>query len=380
MSMGRTLVAVLLGLLVLAGGCRATVPETAQVFDWALPADWPLPEVPAANPMETAKIELGRALFYEKRLSGPATVACATCHIQALAFSDGRPRAVNATGTLHPRNTQGLGNVAYARTLTWAQPELTTLELHLARLFDGTEPDEMGVTGEETVILARLRDDAAYQQRFAQAFPDRREPITWETIIKALAAFVRTLITADAPYDRYQAGDATALSSAALRGAQRFFGPELGCAQCHGGFNFTGSTRVHGETTGPSPFHNIGLYNLEGNGAYPDGQHGLAAQSGNPADMGRFRAPSLRNVALTAPYMHDGSVATLEEVVRLYEAGGRHLTEGPYAGDGRQNPYKSSLITGFVLTDQERADLIAFLEALTDEAFVTDPRFSDLVE
>ncbi|MBP1467524.1 di-heme enzyme [Candidatus Chloroploca sp. M-50] len=378
--MRRTLIAVMLGLLVLAGGCRASAPETTARFGWALPADWPLPEVPAANPLETAKIELGRALFYEERLSGPATVACATCHIQALAFSDGRARAVNATGTLHPRNTQGLGNVAYARTLTWAQPELTTLEQHLARLFAGTAPDEMGVAGQQATILARLRQDGVYQQRFARAFPHDPDAMGWEQIIKALAAFVRTLITADAPYDRYQAGDATALSPAALRGAQRFFGPELGCAQCHGGFNFTGSTRVQGESSGSAPFHNIGLYNLDGTGAYPDGQHGLAEVSGNPTDMGRFRAPSLRNVALTAPYMHDGSVATLEEVMRLYQAGGRHLTEGPYAGDGRQNPYKSSLITGFALTDQERVDLIAFLEALTDEGFVTDPRFSDRVE
>jgi cytochrome c peroxidase len=280
------------------------------------------------------------------------------------------------TGAALRRNSPGLANVAYYRTLTWADRELSELEQQIRLPLFNQDPAEMGVAGHAEQVLARIANDADYRRRFAAAFPDQADPITWENSIKALASFCRTLISSDSAYDRYRAGDHQALAPAALRGMRLFFSEELACHRCHGGFNFSGST-IGADPSIPAPFHNIGLYNLDGQGAYPARDNGLAAISGRPQDTGRFRAPSLRNVALTAPYMHDGSVATLEEVIRLYEAGGRTITHGPYVGDGRHSPLKSRLVSGFLLTDRERTDLLAFLESLTDTTFINDPRFSD---
>jgi cytochrome c peroxidase len=159
-----------------------------------------------------------------------------------------------------------------------------------------------------------------------------------------------------------------------------FYSERLECHHCHGGFNFTEASVHAGSAFDAALFHNTGLYDLDGAGAYPAGNTGLYELTGEPADMGRFRAPTLRNVAVTAPYMHDGSVETLEEVIRIYEAGGRLIEDGPWAGDGRSSPLKSGLIPGFALTDDERADLVAFLESLTDARFLTDPRFADPYE
>jgi cytochrome c peroxidase len=172
------------------------------------------------------------------------------------------------------------------------------------------------------------------------------------------------------------AGDEAALSASALRGQDLFFSEELECFHCHGGFNFSDSVATETTNIIEVMFHNTGLYNLGGTGDYPPENTGLHALTGVPTDMGRFRAPSLRNIAKTAPYMHDGSIATLDEVLDHYAAGGRTIEEGPFAGVGADNPYKSEFVTGFSLTPDERADLLAFLESLTDETFLTDPRFA----
>jgi cytochrome c peroxidase len=135
---------------------------------------------------------------------------------------------------------------------------------------------------------------------------------------------------------------------------------------------------LHENTTfEEEPFHNTGLYNLDGEGAYPEGNRGLYEITFEPGDMGRFRAPSLRNVAVTAPYMHDGSIATLSEVVDHYARGGRLVAEGPFAGDGAESPLKSEFVQGFELAETEKADLVAFLEALTDPDFLANPAFSN---
>ncbi len=360
-----------------SSGYAAAPAAAEETYAWNLPAGFPLPYVPPDNPMTAEKVELGRFLFYDRRLSANGTMACASCHQQALAFSDGKTTPHGSTGEPLPRNSQGLANVAYYSTLTWANPVLTDLERQILIPMFSEFPVELGITGHEAEVLARFRADPRYQTLFAAAFPGEADPYTWGNIVKALASFSRSLISADSPYDRYLAGNLDALSGAALRGMDLFLSEELECHHCHGGFNFTGSIRQRNTVFVEAPFHNTGLYNLDGRGAYPPNNTGVEAVSNRPEDMGRFRAPSLRNVALTAPYMHDGSMATLEEVVRFYEAGGRYIADGPYAGDGRRSPLKSGLVSGFTLTDQERADLIAFLEALTDTTFITDPRFSD---
>ena len=341
-----------------------------------IPEGFPEPVVPADNPVTPEKVELGRHLFYEERLSGNQTQSCGSCHVQSLAFTDGRTVGEGSTGELHVRNANGLGNVAYNASLTWANPVLTDLETHMLVPLFGDDPVEMGASPGEEEVLARIATDPVYVERFEAAFPGR--PIDWDATIQAIATFTRTLITGDSPFDRFAfQGEADALDEAERRGMELFFSERLECHHCHGGFNFSEASTHADSPFDARLFQNTGLYDVDGKGAYPTYDIGVMEITGDPADMGRFRAPSLRNVAVTAPYLHDGSAQTLEEVVRIYEAGGRLIEHGPYAGDGSRSPLKSGLVAGFTLTDAERTDLIAFLGALTDETFLTDPRFAD---
>jgi cytochrome c peroxidase len=198
------------------------------------------------------------------------------------------------------------------------------------------------------------------------------------TVTKALASFQRRLLSFDSPYDRFRyGGDQAALSPRAKRGEALFFGEKMECYHCHGGLNFTDNIK-HVRLPFPElGFHNTGLYNVDGKGAYPKGQTGIAELTGVPSDMVKLRTPTLRNIAKTAPYMHDGSIADLDGVLDHYAAAGRTLDSGPDAGVGSESPLRSSLVRGFTLSPAERAAMLAFLAALTDEATLADPRFAD---
>lgn len=276
----------------------------------------PMPKVPEAN------VRLGRYLFYDRRLSGNGTQSCATCHRQELAFTDGRARAVGSTGEVHARSSMSLVNVGKAPTLTWADPRVRSLEQQALIPLLGTKPVELGFRD-----LKALQSDPVYQE-FA--------PLTIGKISRALADFERTIVSSRSPYDRYHyRSEQDAISDAAKRGEAIFFTDGVaGCFRCHNGFNFSDGA-----------FHNTGLYPVQG----------------------KFKTPTLRNIALTAPYMHDGSIATLEEVVDHYAAGGR----------AKENRQKDSRMTGFVLTVQNKKDLLAFLQSLTDLELTKDPRFAD---
>ncbi len=360
-------------------GC---VPEDAtpepEPYVWALPAGFPTPKVPADNPMSEDKVELGRRLFYDPRLSGNETQSCASCHRQELAFTDGLAVAVGSTGEHHRRSSMSLTNAAYNVTLTWVNPVLTRLEDQALVPLFGESPVELGLAGMEDVLLQRLRDDPDYPELFRRAFPEEEDPVSLGAITRALASFQRTLISGNSAYDRYAyGGDTTALSASAMRGMELFYSETAECFHCHGGFNFSDAVRHDATAIEEITFHNNALYNLDGDGAYPAIDPGLVELSGKPGDMGRFRAPSLRNIAVTAPYMHDGSVATLEEVLAHYARGGREIAEGPNRGLGWMSPLKSEFVHGFSLTEQEKADLLAFLHSLTDEQFLSDPRLAD---
>jgi cytochrome c peroxidase len=214
-------------------------------------------------------------------------------------------------------------------------------------------------------VRARLAADADIESRFQAAFPREREPINTANIVAALAEFERTLSSRNAPYDRYLRGDTHALSASALRGKLLFESKRLACVSCHSGALLTDAASDE-----PSPYHNTGLYNLDGKGQVPRDNQGLFEFTHRPLDLGKFRTPSLRNVALTAPYMHDGSLATLDEVLDHYAAGGRSLIEGPYRGVGADSPLKDARITGFSLSPTERTDLLLFLASLSDPQFV----------
>lgn len=359
--------------VVIVGGAA---PAVAGEWRWNLPDYVPPPRIPADNPMTTEKVELGRRLFYDVRLSGNGSLSCAGCHDQSLAFTETRPVAIGSTGESTPRRAMRLANVGWNATYTWANPALVSLERQMEVPLFGDSPIEMGVNdANKPVILARLKADASLSPAFHAAFPDEAQPINFANIIKAVASFERSLVSFDSRYDRYLQGQ-EALTEQEIRGKNLFFGEKAECHHCHGSFNFNDQV-VHAKSREvETPFHNTGLYNIDGQGSFPYPNRGVFEITGNPDDMGAFRAQSLRNVAVTGPYMHDGSIATLEEVLDFYAAGGRNIPSGPNAGDGRLNPHKSDLVVSISLNEQDKKDLIAFLRTLTDEAFLKNPKYS----
>ncbi len=345
-------------------------------YSWSVPAGFPLPPVPADNPMTEAKVELGRHLFYDTRLSGNGTQSCASCHEQRRAFTDGRARSIGSTGELHPRSSMSLVNIAYAAALTWANPGLKRLEGQAIVPMYGDHPIELGLS-ESDPWIAVLKADATYARLFGAAFPDTADRVTRTNVLKSIASFERSIVSARSPYDRYHFDrDDSAISAAAKRGEVLFHSRPLSCFTCHGGFNFS-AVVTESRPAANTDFHNTGLYNLSGMLSYPAPNTGVFEITKDPKDVGKFKPPTLRNIAVTAPYMHDGSVATLEDVLAHYMAGGRTIASGPYQGVGHDNPNKSEAIHGFTLTTEQRDDLIAFLRALTDEDVLHDRRFSN---
>ncbi|MCA9628614.1 MAG: di-heme enzyme [Myxococcales bacterium] len=345
-----------------------------------LPARFELPAIPETNPLTAEKIRLGRHLFYDKQLSANETQSCASCHHQELAFADGLKLPQGSTGQTLSRNSPGLANVAYHSTLTWANNGLLSLEDQIPVPIRADNPVELGVNdGNVDEVLKRFDDDPRYQELFTAAFPRSDSGATVNKVVMALASFVRTIISGDSAYDRYLDGDDDALDESQKRGLALFNGERLECFHCHHGVLL--SVSYHDANTTPGtiqyPFFNNGLYNVGGDGSYPSYDQGLYELTLNPKDRGMFRPSSLRNVALTAPYMHDGSLPTLRDVILHYSRGGSVTESGPYAGDGRLSPLKSGLVRGFEIDEQEIQDVIAFLNALTDESLLTNPKLSD---
>ncbi len=367
-----SLIAAMLGLTLLTG-------FSWHRFNWSLPSWVPEPSVPEDNPMSAAKVELGRHLFYDKRLSADQTMSCASCHQQDKAFTDGLALSKGVTGETSARSAMSLANVAYLPALTWANPQLSALEVQSLIPLFGEHPVEMGMAGKEQALFSRLRSDVTYQRLFTRAFPRQAREgaqslYSLSTLTKALASFQRSLLSFDSPYDRYKyGGQKTAMSAAALRGEALFFGEKMECYHCHGGFNFTDNIRHSKLPLAERGFHNTGLFNKDGRGAYPQNNPGIREFTGDPGDEGKFRTPSLRNVALTAPYMHDGSIATLEQVIRDHYALAGKAASGPHG----TSPIRSALIAGFEVTEQEVSDLTAFLQSLTDSSFVQNPKHAN---
>ena len=348
-------------------------------YSWNLPEWTPKPVVPEANPMTTAKVELGRHLFYEPRLSITGQYSCASCHKQSLAFTDGRKVAIGSTDEAHARNSMSLANVAYSPVLTWANPLMKELENQALVPIFGEHPIEMGMVGKEQQMLNWMKQDREYRQMFQAAFAFAEdEPVSISNLTKAIASFQRSLVSFNSPYDRYRyQGEQNAISAAAKRGEKLFNSERTECFHCHSGITFSDSIRHENSAFTETAFHNTGLYNIDGRGSYPPENLGIKEITQEKEDMGRFKAPSLRNIAVTAPYMHDGSVETLRDAIAHYQAGGRTITKGEWSGVGRTNPYKSSFIKGFEIAESEIDDLIAFLDSLTDEGFLTNPDYSD---
>ncbi|MEZ6028586.1 MAG: cytochrome c peroxidase [Hyphomonadaceae bacterium] len=337
-------------LVMLAGAAALVACVTASQ-----PASepWPTadlqPPYPADNPPSPAKIELGRRLFYDADLSWDGTISCATCHEQKRSFTDPNKTRPGIDGSPGQRNIQTLANVAWFGSLTWGGPHVDTLEHQALIPIEGFVPVEMGFGGKPDGALAkRLAGQPCYPELFAAAFPDRSGEIDMDTITMALAAFQRTLVSLDAPYDRWKRGDKDALSEEAKRGAALFEARQ--CDSCHAGPHFTDAALP--EHKPEEAFHRL-AWPAEGKDA------GLSRITLRPEDVGRFRTPGLRNVALSAPYMHDGEATTLREAIL-------HHYSDAETEDARLRQ---------TLAEADISGLIAFLEALTDGSFISNPQF-----
>lgn len=332
----------------------------------SLPEGIPEAALPEEALNEAHHVELGRLLFFDRRLSGNRTQSCGDCHQPERAFTDGLAQALGSTGEQHPRGAMSLINVAYARSLNWASTLHPTLETQAPVPILSDNPVEMGLQ-QPARRLEELSTDPAYARLLAE------EPLDLALVSAALSAFQRTLIAFDAPVDRFERGERSALNDAQKLGYELFFSERFECFHCHGGFNYSDSV-LHGQSPSSVPqFHNNGLYNLDGEGAYPASDQGLFEQTRRPEDRGKFKAPTLRNIALTAPYMHDGSAEDLGSVLDHYARGGRLTEVGESAGDGSLSPLKSNLLLGFRMRADEREAMLAFFEALTDNSPGEDP-------
>ncbi len=289
-------------------------------------------EYPDDEPPSREEVELGKALFFDKRLSGSQKTSCATCHDPAKGFSDGRPRSIADRGNMM-RNAPHLYNVAWSSVLLWRGNGGDNLDTLVPRIVKN--PNIMNLPPDK--MVKRLKEIPYYLKTFKKLYPDG---LTAENVGKGIGAFTRSIITRNSAFDRYLKGDDSAMSAKALRGLMLFVG-KARCAACHDGVNFTDDS-----------FHNTGLETDDiGRGKFEKGEHFKFA----------FKTPGLRNTVLTGPYMHDGSIKTLREIVEFYNKGGMRK-EGI---DPEIKPLN--------LSDEEIDELLAFLEALTDLVEVTPP-------
>ena len=329
-------------------------------YQWPLPDYVPKPVVPADNPMTQEGVLLGKALFFDKALSGDNSMSCSSCHLPEHAFAEPKRVSVGAKGEQLNRNALALVNVAYNASFTWAHNNLDSIEKQILIPLFNEHPVEMGATGNEQEILKRI-NTSHYQHLFEDAFGD--DEVNMNRVVLALASYVRSLVSFNSAFDAYAyLGDDNALTQQQVEGLNLFFSERTECFHCHGGVNFTQSSKHSFQMFSVQPFHNTGLYNVDGKGSYPESDMGLYSVTHNKSDMGKFRAPTLRNIALTAPYMHDGSMTSLEEVIDFYARGGNKADE--------TNPHRSPFIKGFVISDKEKEALVAFLQSLTDDNFV----------
>lgn len=316
----------------------APMPTGPTPYELVIPVGFPTPEIPDDNPLTQEAVALGKRLFYDPQLSGDYSVSCASCHQPERAFADNVPIAIGAGGVVGMRNSPSLANVVYQKAL-FAEGGVPSLELQVLSPF--IEAHEMDMDFDE--LIQRLETDEQYIVLFQRAF--NTEP-NLGGMAKALASFQRTLISGDSRFDAYfYRGEESVLNASEIRGMDLFFSESIGCSNCHSGFLFT-----------DQEFQNIGLYS-----EYAD--PGRMRLTGGPSDAGKFKVPSLRNIALTAPYMHNGTLGTLMDVVA-------HFNNG---GVGHQN--QSDWVRPLNLTEQDRTDLVSFLETLTDEKFVCNPDF-----
>jgi len=324
---------------------QATTPYDLRIPEWVT-AGGHVPYLPPDNPLTVESVELGRMLFYEKALSNNFTLSCGSCHLQANAFTDPRPFSVGTDGSVGTRNAMAIVNMAWDNAFFW-DGRSTSLERQA--LLPVVDHAEMRNTW--PVVVQRLQTDERYPKRFLQVFGT--STIDSMLVVRAIAQFERTLLSFSSRFDRFEyGGDSLALTPQEIRGKELFF-RGAHCADCH---------------MGPM----LSDHSLRNNGL--DLVHsdlGLGGVTGIASQNGRFKTPTLRNIAVTAPYMHDSRFATLEEVVDFY-ADDVQL-DSPFL-DNHMFPWMAGQVS---LSEQDRRDLVAFLRSLTDHSFLTNPAFAD---
>lgn len=293
-----------------------------------LPIQWP-----KDNPYSPAKVELGKLLYFDTRLSKDNTVSCATCHSPKFGYTDGLPVSTGIKGQKGGRSAPTVINRAYSLAQFW-DGRAATLEDQAKGPIEN--PIEMGET--HNAVISKLRGIAGYRKLFLNVFGT--EDFTIDHVAKAIATFERTVLSGNAPYDRYRAGNKAAMTADQVRGMDVYLN-KAKCDQCHEGINFTSNA-----------YHNVGVGMDK-----PNPDEGRSAVTKNPADWGAFKTPTLRDIARTAPYMHDGSLKTLEEVVDFYDKG------------GTPNKNLDEKIKPLKLSDQDKKDLVAFMKALNGEGW-----------
>ncbi|MEM1358223.1 MAG: cytochrome c peroxidase [Bacteroidota bacterium] len=335
-------------------------PNSPTDYTLEVPDYLPLPIIDESNPLTVEGIELGRRLFYDPIMGRDSAFSCADCHKQELAFTDGRALAVGIGGRTGERSAMSLVNLVF-------NPNGFNWDGRFGKLWEqAVHPVENMLEMDEDWenVLKRLRRNPDYPTRFRAAFGvSRTSEISQELAVKALAQFESTIISGDSHFDRVVYQNTEFFTEEEQLGADSLFFVEdvppgvlhPGCGHCHNAPSF-----------GDNRFKNNGIENVASLEDFPD--KGFGDVSGSRFDNGKFRTPTLRNIALTAPYMHDGRFATLEEVLDSYAAGGH----------GVEN--EDSNITGFPLDDRKKAAMIAFLNSLTDESLLTDERFSNPFE
>ncbi len=307
------------------------------------------------NPFTKQKATLGQYLFYDNRLSINNTKACASCHDPKFSFTDNYRRSIGAYGDLTQHNAPPLINLVFNKYLTAADSSLHFPEQQIHHPMFRDHPIELGWEGNEEKMLQRFSSDTFYQQEFRDAFPKQTNPVTVKNIQHAITSFIKTIVSFNSPYDDYKnRNKKNALSASATNGMQLFFSAQLKCNQCHSGVNFNQPVFQS------SPYFNTGFF------TDTNVHQGLAAFTKQLVDIGKYKVPTLRNLAFTAPYLHDGSAETLEQVVQLYEQGGK-------ASATNKHPF----ITGFKLNSQQRSDLISFLISLSDSSILTNPAYAN---
>jgi len=326
--------------MLIAGFWRVSAQAPPRVREIPPGLDLYMP-IPGGNPLTADKAALGRRLFFDPILSSDGTLACAGCHVPGLAFTDGKPVAEGVGGRRGTRNAPTLVNRGYGEAF-FLDGRAASLEEQVLQPLQGA--NELA-TRVDTAV-ERLREDDGYRRAFARAFG--RAPDA-EALAAALASYVRTIVSGTAPVDRYGFGELDALSALEREG-QRIFHERGQCSACHGGPNFS-----------DEQFHNTGVAWRQAGATDSSAplaeprDPGRFAITSTPADLGAFKTPTLREIARTAPYMHDGSLATLEDVVEFY------------SGGGQPNPHLDRLIQPRDLTDREKAALLAYLRALSGQ-------------